>query len=663
MSTQLGRTLRIFILAAGLFTDYRRIRRMDRKSNGPDRTQRLTAAYSRAGSRVRNAAFDLQGLIVKVGQFLSARTDVLPTAFTSELKQLQDEVPAAPFAPVRTALEVDLGRALTDTFRTFDPVPIASASLGQVYHAQLADGTDVAVKVLRPGIERLARIDLSALRKVVWLLNRFTRFGRRMNVWRLYQEFAAMVAEELDYRHELDNLRRFAETMASDTRIVVPGVFEEVSTGRVLVMTYMRGAKVTDPAQLTDWDVEPATIVPILLDSYLRQVLETGLIHVDPHPGNLLVLPDGRLCFLDFGMMTDLPKADARAFARLVQSLLVHDLATAVRAIDDLGFLQPHANRTFLERALGFMLDRFNGVELHAGPELDDFLDDFNGFLREEPIQIPAKYMFLGRALGMVIGLINTLAPEMQWGPLLRERALPFVARLSDPGVETAKWLRPIVDWVGSTFGTAAAEGVKLVMNQASEFGRIGLRLPGRLDHTLDQLENGRLQVRLDLDEVLRRFDRQQQLFTRLTWLGFSIAAGLAAAWLQNHHWGWQADLAWGLTGVGIVVWFGDWLRGDGDRWAPNRRAAVGQDRRARHGGSAGARHKGPGSRDDGVRTAHRDQTRENDERVSQGQKTPPRVPDEHRGAKVSLDNSGSTSAETFGPKSVSNPSNQDPNS
>lgn len=594
MPTQLGRTLRIFRLAIGLFGDYRRIRRMNRERTGPEQQAALTDAYGRAGRRVKTAAFEMQGLIVKVGQFLSARTDVLPVAFTRELSQLQDQVPAVPFAPVRAMLDAEFGHSLETVFPVFDPETVASASLGQVYRAELADGTPVAVKVVRPGIERLARVDLSAFRKVVWLLQRYTRIGQRMNVWQLYTEFATMVAEELNYLHEADNLRRFAQDSAVLDRIVVPRVYEHLSTARVLVMEYIEGAKVSDTEQLSAWGVNTEDVVEMLLDSYLRQLLETGLIHVDPHPGNLLVLEDGRLCFLDFGMMTNLPKTEAKLFARLVQNLLLRDFADSVEIIDELGFLQPHADREFLQRALAFMLDRFNGVGLHAGPELDDFMEEFNEFLHEEPIQIPAKYMFLGRALGMVIGLINTLAPGLEWRPLLQQRALPFVARLGgDADAESPRWFRPVAEWIESAFGHTASEGLKLVVNQAEALVRIGWRLPGRIDRTLDKLESGNLQVRLELDAILDRVDRQQRLFMRLTWLGFSVVAGVAAAWLQNRSWLWQADVAWSLTGVGIVVWFGSWIRRGN-----SQRNGIHRGRRPWGHGSTGSGSRNRGRRD-----------------------------------------------------------------
>ncbi|MCL6443055.1 MAG: phosphotransferase [Alicyclobacillus sp.] len=546
--------------------------------------------YSRMGTRVRRTALRLQGLMVKVGQFLSARTDILPTSFTRELKSLQDAVPGVPFERIRRVVESELGSSLKSNFSSFQEEPIAAASLGQVHLATLTQGGRVAVKVLRPGIERLAAIDLRALRVVTRTLERFTRVGRRVQAVALYREFAATVREELDYRQEVEHLLRFSRQFADRSDVVVPRSFSAYSTRRVLVMEYIEGIKVNDLAALEAAGIDADRIVDLVIDTYLEQILEHGFVHADPHPGNLLVLQDGRLCYLDFGMMTDIPRTESISFARLLLAAMVRDIDTVVQCIDQLGFLQPHADKVFLKRAIGFMLDRVNGIELKQGPELDEFLEEFQAFLRDEPLILQAKYMFLGRAIGMVLGLVNTLNPNIQWLPLLRERALPKLTRIVEEATRAngatgeAKWLNRFTRLVGDVFGEAAATTVRVGVGQLQSALTASVRLPQELERVLNKVERNDLEIRLELSEVLYHLAKQERRMSRMT--AFGAAAVLVPLGFYLRYAGipgmsnfaWEA---WGLSALAFLRWL----------WAlrPVRAAGSRSDRRRtmhrRHGG------------------------------------------------------------------------------
>lgn len=519
------RSLYIFALAVYLLLCARRTARLERlvKAGQLDKQATLDALYNKMGRRVRKTALRLQGLMVKVGQFLSSRTDILPTSFTGELRSLQDAVPGVPFESIRRVVEVELGSDLRSNFSFFEEKPLAAASLGQVHVAALSQGGHVAVKILRPGIERLASIDLGALRLVTRVLERFTRVGRRLQAVSLYKEFAATVREELDYRREAAHLLRFSRQFADRDDIVVPRCFSSYSTRRVLVMEFIEGTKVTNLEQLNAVGADIPSVVELIVDSYLEQVLEHGFIHVDPHPGNLLVLPNSRLCYLDFGMTSDIPRTESILFARMLLAAMVRDIDTMIQCIDQLGFLQPYADRAVLKRALGYMIDRVNGIEIERGPEFDDFKSEFQEFLHDEPLILPAKYMFLGRALGMVLGLVNTLDPNIRWAPLLRDKALPKLrsivaeATRSEGGSTQSGWFTKLNDTIASLFGEEAGTASRIAFNELQTATLASIRLPQKIDKLVGKIDREGLDIRIELSDVLRHLTLHQRRVTRLS--------------------------------------------------------------------------------------------------------------------------------------------------
>ncbi|MCY0875611.1 MAG: AarF/UbiB family protein [Firmicutes bacterium] len=536
MFKQIWRSSRILFLALSFIRYYWQIRFIVRFRAA--RRQELEArVFARAGARVRISALRLQGLIVKVGQFLSARADVLPLAFTRELTQLQDAVPAVPFSKIRPQIESELGADLDALFAAFAPIATAAASLGQVHRATLADGREVAVKVLRPGIAALAHTDLSALRMIAWYLETFTKFGRRLQLTQIYEEFSRSVQEELDYRLEADYMEQFRKYFQDSPHIAVPGIVDRLVTRSVIVMDFIDGCKISDSQRLAQWGVDPEALVETLVDAYLRQMLKYGLVHVDPHPGNLLVLADGRLCFIDFGMMAQVQPDDVSVFASLVQAAISRNLDGIVEAVDKLGFLQPHANRAILKQAVGMMLDRLNGFQLARGPELDRFIEDFQDFLHDEPLILQAKYLFIGRAIGMLSGVLTTLKPSIDWWTLLKERALPLLSAQSENDSDAPDGVRARVRGVvKELFGDTGALAFDLILSQAKDTGLALVRLPSELDRVLQKMDRNEWAVQVDLDHALLRLDRLSYLLARAYWtLTFAVMAGLSM-WFYTSH-------------------------------------------------------------------------------------------------------------------------------
>jgi predicted unusual protein kinase regulating ubiquinone biosynthesis (AarF/ABC1/UbiB family) len=451
----------------------------------------------------RRTAVALGGLLIKLGQFLGARADLLPKEALDELASLHDEVPAESFADIERVLEREWGGPTSNVCASIDPVPAGAASLGQVHHARLLDGREVAVKVQRPGIGRIVRTDLRTLRFVLRVVRRLVPAANEItDLDVLYREFARTVAEELDYKQEAHNAERFADMFAEDVRVRVPSVIEEHSTRRVLVLQWMDGIKITDIPALDAAGVNRKELADHLAGTYFKQVLTDSFFHADPHPGNILVQPDAagdRIVFLDFGMMGVITPRMQTGLRDCLRGIVAQDAALVVRGLDTLGFFGKSVNREALERVVGAMLSQFTssaapsgdgrtrgrGPRGGRGREVDprDVLVDMESTVYDQPFRLPAQFAFFGRMAGMLLGLTAALSSSFDFLAVARPYAAQFMGENGFEGV-----LRLLGVDSFEALGRDLLRGGIATARSLAE-------LPQRIDRLAERAERGELRV------------------------------------------------------------------------------------------------------------------------------------------------------------------------
>ncbi|SEF02779.1 Predicted unusual protein kinase regulating ubiquinone biosynthesis, AarF/ABC1/UbiB family [Arthrobacter alpinus] len=503
----------------------------------------------RFAQRFHVLAVELGGLMIKVGQFMSSRLDVLPPEITEELEGLQDEVPPVLFPAIRILAETQLGAPLESVFAWVDQTPIAAASLGQVHRAHLLPNdiadtglNNVVVKVQRPGISDIVDVDLAALRKVGGWLSHIRLVSKRVNAPALVEEFATTSLQEIDYLHEAANLERFATEFADDARVLVPGVVWERTTRQVLTLEDVTAIKITDLPALRSAGIDPAQIAPVFASIMFDQLFTLGFFHADPHPGNIFLTPvptaaaghPWKLTFVDFGMMGEVPPATRSGLRKLLIAAAARDGKGLVAAISNIGVLVPSANTAELERAMTQLFARFGGMGFAELREVDprefrDFAAEFGDVVRSLPFQLPENFLLIIRAMSLTSGVCSSLNPRFN----LWDSVEPYAAQL----------LRE-----------ERGNIVKDVATQMLDAAAGTFRLPKRLDGLLASLEDGSISV------TNPRLERQMVRMNRMLRLG--VGAVIFGALLISGSAVRADDLVLGsvLMGVSVVpLVFGFW--------------------------------------------------------------------------------------------------------
>jgi predicted unusual protein kinase regulating ubiquinone biosynthesis (AarF/ABC1/UbiB family) len=450
-------------------------------------------------------AADLEAMgptYIKLGQLLSTRFDLLPPAYTQALTRLQDSVKPFPFEQVREIVEEELGARIKDLFAFFDEEPLAAASLGQVHRATTRSGRDVVVKVQRPDVRETVRGDMDALDTVTGLADKHTSIGRSYGLNQLLRQFRRSLVDELDYRREARNLLRFIELTAEHDRLVVPEPVMQLTTTRVLTMEHIEGRKVTDlgPLALIDLDARP--LVEQLFHCYLRMILDDGVLHADPHPGNLLVTDDGRLALLDLGMVATVPQRVQTHVTKLLLAINDGEGEEAAAVLADMGHpLEDHDAAAFRDDVAHLVSEAVaSGSDLQAGRLLVE-LSRLSGVHGLRP---PAEMAMIGKAL---LNLDQTTIHL-------------------DPDFSPADAIR---DNVSDIFASSLKVSPGGLLTAAIETKEFTAQLPKRANRILDTLARGEMRVRVDAIDEQRLHLVLQRVANRLT-LGLIIAATIIGA-------------------------------------------------------------------------------------------------------------------------------------
>lgn len=407
-------------------------------------TEITQETHRRNARRVLGAIVELQGLFIKVGQLISILANFLPEVFRRELAALQDRVPPRSYADIEARLREEFGgRGPAEVFAEFDPEPVASASIGQVHVARLRSGEQVAVKVQYPDIEMVVRTDLRALSRIFGLLRWF------LPDWgfdTIYREIREMVLAELDFSREAEAMRRIAANFVGRRDVVLPRVFAEYSTARVLTTEWMSGTKVADLDRLAAMGVDRKRAARLCVDAYCQQIFVDGIYHADPHPGNLLFIPGPPdapgpvVVFLDFGATAQVSPQMRKGLVSFLQGAMTRDSSRIVAAMKEMGFISRRADPEVFDRVVEHFHERFRAqvrfegfslkdIRLDPAANLSSLLDlrALNVSLSDlrDAFHVPREWVLLERTLLLLLGVCTTLDPEMNPGGVIQ----PYVER------------------------------------------------------------------------------------------------------------------------------------------------------------------------------------------------------------------------------------------
>jgi predicted unusual protein kinase regulating ubiquinone biosynthesis (AarF/ABC1/UbiB family) len=399
--------------------------------------------WEKQGRLFRDILFELKGLLIKVGQMLSIRADLLPNSFIKQIEDLVDQVPPSPWEEIKKVLEREWNGPIKDKLLSIEPKAVASASIGEVYRGILKDGTEVAVKVQRPSIQSIIQTDFRTLSIIIWFAHYFAPVPKGfISFKKLYQELKQVIERELDFKKEMETAQHFQHRFQSFSWLKIPTVYPELCTSQVLVMEWVDGARATDVQTLDENQIDRNELAQRLFRLFLPQWLEAGIFHADPHSGNVLIKSDGTVVLLDFGMVGEISKSDASNFQSLLEAILLKNYPKAAEVLLNLGFLLPGVNLKTIEK----LLEEALSLDLAQLKELDVFAvqKQMNSIVKSLPVQVPTRFVFLGRSFMTIEGMIHTICPDKETVEIIKPAFMDWLNHSN-----TNKW-KLFLTWVNS---------------------------------------------------------------------------------------------------------------------------------------------------------------------------------------------------------------------
>jgi len=501
------------------------------------RTQEVERQELSLPQRLRRALEELGPTFIKLGQILSTRPDLVPPPYLAELVRLQDAVPPAPWEVIKIQIEEELGGALDHIFSSFESQPVAAASLGQVHRATLRNGEEVVIKAQRPGIEEIVRVDLEILHDLARLAQRHTPLGELYDLPQIMEEFASTLRAEMDYLREGRNADRFRQNFATETALYIPKVYWDYTTAKVLTLERISGIKINDIEALDAAGIDRHQVALNSVRIIIKEMLEDGFFHADPHPGNFFVMDNEVIGAMDFGMVGYLTPWDRERLARLYIAAVQMDVESIVNELIRTGGVGYDVERTALERDIRRLLTKYRGLplqELLARQVMDEVMPiAFRHHLR-----LPSQWWLLGKTLGMIEGLALQLDPTLD----IFEISRPYVNKLLWQMLSPSRW------------GQKLAQG-------ALDWSELWIELPRRTPRLLDQMERGEFQLTFRLkgqDDALGRLDRlANRLALSVLVAAFIVSLSLLIpAYAPGQAWAFWLS----VVGFAVAATLGLWL-------------------------------------------------------------------------------------------------------